>query len=420
MKLETIDNEVQLSLRNIVGTPFGTSTRISAYNRVIDFLQSKANWNSTRRVNEFEYLSGETDYSIENNLKITDFKQPWDLRFIEDNQVSNISEFEEIDSKKFTIKKGQRLLGNFYTIEDRDNDKILRIISNFNRGSEVVHEMDSLTTNGTWASDTTSSDATTLSVDETRAKTGSGSFKFNIDVSQSTNDYARIYTSTDLTTGIDASDYEGIGSLRFWLDLKSFSATQLGYITNIELRWGTDSSNYWSQTTDTNITGGDFASAWNRLNFNWGDATKVGSPDSSDMVYYDIRINYSSSMTDVSNVRVDQIKIFDPQDMEWVYFSNSFVSKAGVWQKHFSTTVDNTEVLLLPDQHLNLFINLALQILFPQKERSNDDYIRVKSEIKEELPLAIMESGNSITREKYEFMVAGYSSGRSDVGRSQW
>ena len=62
--LAKIDNEVQLRLRNLVGSPLTQSTRVSSYNSVIDFLQSKSNWNATKKVGPFEYLNGETDYSI--------------------------------------------------------------------------------------------------------------------------------------------------------------------------------------------------------------------------------------------------------------------------------------------------------------------------------------------------------------------
>ena len=62
--LAKIDNSVQLALRNIVGSPFCQGTRVDVYNQAIDFLQSKANWNCTKRVATFDYLNKETDYSL--------------------------------------------------------------------------------------------------------------------------------------------------------------------------------------------------------------------------------------------------------------------------------------------------------------------------------------------------------------------
>ncbi|MDP1689435.1 MAG: hypothetical protein Q8L47_04915, partial [bacterium] len=174
-------------------------------------------------------------------------------------------------------------------------------------------------------------------------------------------------------------------------------------------------------TITTTVNGGTFKATWNKVNFKWDTATKTGSPDSSDLVYFDIIINYSSSMTDANNIRVDQIKIFEPEEMELVYFSKYMVTKSGTLQQYFTTsTIDTAEILILPDQHFNLFVNLALSMLFPQKEKNNNDYLRIKEEIKEQLPLAILESGNAITREDYEFSIEGGSASRDDVSNGQW
>jgi hypothetical protein len=155
------------------------------------------------------------------------------------------------------------------------------------------------------------------------------------------------------------------------------------------------------------------------MSFDWATATKTGSPNSSAITYFEIQIAYSSGMTDCINIRIDDIDLFDPSEMEFKYFSNHFVNNDGTWQGHFSTdTVDITEELLLPERQFNLFTDLALMELFPQKEKSNDDYLRVQQKVQKELQMAITLDGEGITREDNEFEVDGNSNGREE--NTQW
>ena len=428
ISLAPLDDRVQRKLRNLVNSPLDQTTRVASYNDVIAFLQSHANWNFTKRVATFEYLNKEVDYSLSNALLITDFKQIKDLRFVNDSEASHTKEFEEIDGNRLSIAEGQARYNNEFCFEDRDNDKILRILSNLSRGDTIADEMSDLTTGRTWASDTTNSDATTLAADTTRPKVGSGCLKFNITVAQSANNRAVIYTSTSLTTALDLSDILNKGHARLWLGLHSLTAAQLALITSVQFIWGSDSgvtpatrANYWSRTATTTATGGAFKATYNRMTFDWANATKTGSPAEAAIKYFEVVLNFSSTMTDATNIRVDQIKFFDPKEMELVYYSSNFVSLSGVWQENFTTsTVNTNEQLLMDTRHLRLFECLALRELFPMKERSNNDYLRITEEIRTELPLAILLDGNPIVREESEFQVDGTSSGRSDTTGSHW
>lgn len=425
--LSVIDNAVQLRLRNIVNSPLSQSTRVEAYNRVIDFLQSKANWNATKKVAYFNYLQDEVNYSLSNDLGISDFKQIKDLRFVNDSQHSQLREFEEVNGEDFAVLEGQRYRNNRINFEDKNGEMFLKILTS--GGSKtLVDEMSDLTTGRTWSADTITSDATNIVQDTNRVKTGSACISFDIDVSQSGNNRATIYTSTSLTTALDASDELNLGFWRLWAGLQNLTATQLSYITSVTFVWGTGTSitpatkaNYWSYTATVPSNVGAFVRSWNRMSFPWSEATKTGSPDESAITYFEITINYSASMTDATSIRMDEVTLFNPAEMEFVYFSTNFVNNEGTWQDHFSTgTIDTNEILLLPNQHLNLFINLALMELFPQKDKKGDDYIRVKTQAMTDLDLAINQSAEPITREESEFEVDGASSGRDDTSNNQW
>lgn len=423
--LANIDSAVQLRLRNIVESPLSQSTRVEAYNRVIDFLQSKSNWNQTRRVQPWTFLNTEIEFSIANDLDISDLKQVEEIRFLTDNNTQQTKEFEEIDSKDFSIRERQNIFNDEFCIEERDNAAILRILTDLGHGDTIIDDMDDLTTGRTWASDTSTSDATTLVQDTTRAKNGN-SLRFNISVSQSANNRAAIYTSTVLSTVVDASEIENVGFFRFWVGLHSMTAANLARMSGVTFVWGSEASatpatkaHYWSLQTTTPLLGGSFKAGWNRMSFPWEDATKTGSPDAASLRYFEIQLDYTAAMTNTNNIRIDQIKMFEPVEAEMVYFSNFFVSKSGVLQENFTTgTVDPTEQLVLPQRHMSLFIALALMELFPQKEKNNNDYLRVEKLAKEKLSLAILHDGNAITREQERFQVGGNSNGR-DIG-TQW
>lgn len=425
--LSIIDAKVQYGLRNVVGSPLSQDIRLSVYNDVLDFLQSKANWLCTKRVTAFDYLNNEIDYSLSNSLGITDFKQYKDLRSIKTTNLSHYKEFEEIDQTTFAVLEGQNNGNNLVAFEDRDNDKVMRVLAR-GQSDTIIDEMENLSTGRTWASDTTNSDATTLAVDDTRVKSGANCLKFDIDVSQSANNRATIYTSTSFATVIDGSDLLNNGYFRFWLGLHSLTAAQLALISSVTFIWGSEASvtpatraNYWERTVTTTINNGTFKATWNKMNFDWAGATKTGSPDETSLRYFEIILNFTAAMTDANNIRVDLIKMFKPQEMELVYFSTNFVTKSGVLQEHFTTdTFDGDEVLILPYRQLNMFINLALQRLYPMKERSNADYVRVTTELQEQLPLAILQDGEAITRESDPLQVDGNSSGRDDTYGNQW
>jgi hypothetical protein len=413
--LANIEIAVQSALRNTVNTPITQSKRVEVYNQVIGDLQAKYNWNPTKRIKTFDYLTGESDYSIVNELGIADFKNLWDLRFPEgENLDRNIDEYQDIDEKTFSQFHSYNAKIARLTIEERDNDPILRLLTTISTGRDVVHDCESLTSNGTWASDTTLSDATTLAVDSTISKVGSSCFKFNIDVSQSVNNYAEIATTTTLATSLDGSAIENIGHFRLWLGLHNITAANLALITSISLRWGSSSSAYW----ETSITP-TLVASWNRLDFDWADATQTGSPDATALDYFSLRITYSSGFTDTNNIRVDEIVMLTPTEMELVYFSTYLVSASGTLQTGFTTSVvTGTEQLLFPDRYLRVFTKLALMELFPQKEKQNDDYIRVSREAETGLQDMCNDIGNEIVRENYSLRPVGHMGGR--IESRQW
>lgn len=371
ISLGSLDTYLQDRLVNTIGSPVSQTERVRAINQVIQMMQATNNWDTTKRVKTISYLNEETDYSIVNDFGVSDFKDVYDVR----DPDELYERFESIDERLFAEYARENRVVNVYSVEERDNAHIMRMIYRDGNTRFIVHEMDSLTTNGTWASDTTDSDATTLAVDTNRKKDGSGSFKFNIDVSQSSNNYAGINT-TDLTA-IDLTDYENIATWRAWVDLSQMTAAQLALISSMEIRFGDDASNYWAITVDSSATGGTFTAGWNRVSWDWLNATTTGSPTVTSVNYIDLRINYGATMTDVNNIRWDQLVVIQPRDLEMVYFSEHMVNNSGTLQNEFSTgTIDTAETLLLPTRHRDGFLHLVAEYLYRQmKDEDSQEWL---------------------------------------------
>ncbi len=416
ISLAQLDQYLQDKLVHTIDSPLTTEQRVRGINQIIQFLQSEMNLKPTKRINPFDYLRGENDYSLVNDLGLSDVKDIKDIR----DPNSAYTLFEDIDNKTMAQYLAEHRLINARTIESRDDDEILRVIYRNANTRLLVSQMDSLTDNGTWSSDTTNSDATTLAIDSNRKKQGGASFKFNIDVSQSTNNYTAIKNTT--LTALDLSNYENIATWRASLDLLQMTDAQLALISNIEIRFGSSSSAYWKITSSTPVNFGAFKKSWNRMSWNWRDAEKTGSPDSSEVDYVELRINYTSGMTDVQNVRFDDLVLILPKELEIVYFSTYMVKDGATWQEEFSTDeVDTKEVILLPTRHRLGFLDLVAELLFMQmKEKATDQVIFEQLKGTKAFQAIFDDIGEPIVKNIGSIQVQGNAVERADGGTRMW
>jgi len=152
---------------------------------------------------------------------------------------------------------------------------------------------------GTWTADA-ASDALGVATNKLDYLTGTGSVSFNVDVSQSVNDYARIYKtmgSKDLST--DVLKEVAV----FFIDAYFPTAA----VTSVTLQVGSDASNYYTSTITANWDATSFVVGWNQLGFDWSTATKVGNPDTQNITYLSFQINYANTLTDQTGFKIDSI-----------------------------------------------------------------------------------------------------------------
>ncbi len=339
----------------------------------IEDVHSQANYRFTQRRETFDYLEGETDYAINEGLNVTDFKEVKDIRLTDENTFP----FDFIDPNQFDTSNASFPDRCNYTVEWRDGQPILRVSQSGAGSSAALHTAADHDANGTWAVDSTNSDATNIGTDSYVYRANGGSIKFDITVAQSGNNKATISTSD--MTAVDLTNYQNQGVIRMWVYIPDVADDTSDYISSVELRWGSSASAYWTVTSSKPIDSAVFQDRWNLMEFKWNEATKTGSPTVSSITHLLVTINYSASQPDDIGFRINDIRIFQPVDMEMLYFSTATVkiTSTNIWKTRATVT---TDILLAPDVYKPVYVAAynyyAAHFIYPADDKRLDIYER--------------------------------------------
>ena len=227
--------------------------------------------------------------------------------------------------------------GTFHVRND-GSTKTLRLVASV--GSAVtLHGMDSLTANGTWAA---GGNASNLTLDELEYVHGSGCLNFELAASGSVG-YIEISDMDD----VDLSDYDEIGAL-----FVNVYIPDPDIITNFILRWGNDSSNYWSATVTSPHDQSSFKTGWQLLRFEWNGATETGTVAPATVDYLRLSVTYDG--TAETDVRADKISCSKGEIYELEYYSEFlFQSSGGTWM---AKPTAETDIVNLDEDGYNLFL----------------------------------------------------------------
>ncbi len=161
-------------------------------------------------------------------------------------------------------------------------------------------------------------DASNLSQNTLDFVTGYGSVQFDLSGSTGAGGI-----DINLPDSVDISQLLNLGSLFGWINFPDASR-----LTSIDLRWGSDSSNYWHKTVTAPNDRPSFVSqAWTPERYDWQSATKVGSPDSTAIAYLRVTFNYTGA-TSLTAVKVDSITASLGAAYELVYYSQNLFQDA--------------------------------------------------------------------------------------------
>jgi len=324
--LNDFETQIQDLLRDTTGGTVTTDAVTRFLNRRIRELRNRHGVHGGRNYSSISVFPGIYEYPLPSDYG--------DFINIQDRE--NPLNFYETTADEFWTRLNQ--IDDAFAINGTLGANFCLIKSNKAGTSALVHNCDSLTDNGTWSADTVNSDALNLVADTEVYKTAGASLRFDIDVSQSVNDYAAIVNS-DLTA-VDLSRQEDIGTLFIWVYLP-----EVTNITNVTARWGSSSTDYWSNSTTEQYNGNSFAVGWNRVGVAWSGASETGTPDSSAVDYLYVQISYGAAQTDANNFRVDDIVMKGPSEWELQYYSKNLCEdSSGNTQEELSDGDDTTVI----------------------------------------------------------------------------
>jgi len=215
----------------------------------------------------------------------------------------------------------------------------------------TLHQMDSLTNNGTWAAD--GSGVKNLTQDQNNYLSGSASLNFDLDKDETSG-----YIENSTFDEVDLEDEEDIGALFVRVYIPDPDL-----ITSFVLYWGSSASDYWYDTVTTPHDVSSFKTGWQILRFDWNGATESGSPDSSAIDYLKLEVNYSTS-ADETDLRVDRITCGVGKIYEIEYYSEClFEDSSGNW---ISLPTDDNDTINLDEDGYQIFFREVAKICAQQ------------------------------------------------------
>ena len=335
-------------------------------NRAVRFVISDLDLRSTKRKETLSpnLFADVFDYTAPSNLKgraIVDIKR----------QVKRSSneKFSLVDEEEFDLDKG--LGRDIFTMAEDDLVRQLRIDGGDSDKTEI-HTCNSLTANGTWAV-VAGTDATNLTLDTDTFVSGGASLNFDTNSGATT---AAIENSTMAQK--DLTKHDEISSIFVWVYIPATSG-----LTNFILRWGNDSTNYWSRTVTVNNEGNAFYVGWNLLRFDWNGATETGTVAPATIDYVRLTITKTAGMAADTDWRVDDIvsRIGDIYDV--VYYSAfGWQSAAGAYKENSTATDD---ALNATTEEVELFVTKSAEYIsqelkdYEDVKYFRDEYARLRA-----------------------------------------
>lgn len=306
--------DIQTNLNTYIGDTstdrISAAERLQAITEATVWLQEELQNDHSIDTYALSYFDTVHEYKV--TTAVADLLQSADLRRNEFHQGDS---FAHKSSREMAVEIGQGFEESSFAIERRDGGAYLEVNHTSTYLAKIITNFDSITDGGgTWAVDSTNSDATNLTVDSAEFRYGNASLNFDATVAQSGNNRATIINST--LSSINLSDYINLSSFImevYVLDVTAFSS--------VSLFWGSSATAYWSSTVTTDINGNAFVNGWNRVKFDWATATKTSTPDETALTYIRIDMNYTGGQANTTDFRVDYLRVVRPEILTFYYTS---------------------------------------------------------------------------------------------------
>jgi hypothetical protein len=251
-------------------------------------------------------------------------------------------------------------------VEYDNGTKKLRILPNLPTHIEnfTLHTCDQYDSDGTWTADTSGSDATNVQTDQSNYFEGSGSVSFDVDVSQSGNNYAVLYNPS-----ISSKNISGLNQSSLYLFFYVYIPDST-YISSVSFVTGSDTSstpstkaNYRTFTATTQFDGSAIQTGRNLFGIAYTGGSTTGTLDTTSLSYLEIKLSYSASQADMTGARLDGVFLREGEIHQARYYTTKLVSSAsGTKQQYF--TADDDYLLLNPEGEM-LFVTKSAAYISP-------------------------------------------------------
>lgn len=152
----------------------------------------------------------------------------------------------------------------------------------------------------------------------------------------------------------DLTDYEGVGVVFLAISMPTA-------LTSVEIRIGSDASNYFSVTETTGHLGAFTTNEWLLIAFDLADATETGTVDITKVDYVQIRTTSGAS---INNLRVGGLWVSLPSPHDVIYSSGAVFLVGSTVSP--TITDDNDEIILQPNAYVIYETKCALEVAFQQ------------------------------------------------------
>lgn len=264
-----------------------------------------------------------------------------------------------VPSEEFDRLGGKK--AGLIAIDDYNASRVLKLSSAVDSKSIVIAPLDSTVSGGgTWSA---FGDGTNLAADTDDYVEENGSLKWDISAAGGTT--AGIVNSS--LNSFDITDYLG-GTSAFFVWFKINSTTDL---TNMIMRFGNDSSNYYSKTVTAQADGTAFTTGWNLLKFDISSLTETGSVTDTAIDYVALYMTKAAGKISETDYKFDHLVL-----KRGVVHYVKYYTKYG-WQSSAAAYKENstasTDLLVADTDEFELIVESAIieamkEIGYPEVE----------------------------------------------------
>ena len=239
---------------------------------------------------------------------------------------------------------------NMFTMNFNSSIKTIRINSPFLNPPVIINNIESITNNGTWV---VGGNASNLAVNNTNFVQGASSLQFDTTIGAS-------YIENSTMTEIDLSKYVNQSSIFVWVYVPT--GTDL---SSVNIRFGSDASNYYSLSVTTNQEGTAFINGWNLCQFPWASMSQTLNPDTTKINYARVTLNTITS--NMTACKVNGLNSILGTIMEYEYYSK-FLFRNASTGSYQETVLDDSDLINLDTESYNLLTNKVAEFAVQQQQ----------------------------------------------------